>query len=95
MNAVRAAGMVLALALANGCSRSPWVMPDGVITTGADRQKAVVDGIYPVTTPNDACCWVQRRSSFRIAPPDGMTDLAIQLFVPDIPLFRTRPRGWS
>ena len=92
-NAVRAAGLAILLAATGGCSRSPLILPEGVITPGGGDARGVVDGIYPVTSPADACCWVQPRSHFRVAAPEAMTDLAIQIFVPDIPMFHARPEG--
>jgi len=85
----------LLFAVASGCARSSvWEMPDGVLTTPADRGKLVVGGIYPSTTPNDtSCCWVQRRSRFLVEKSEPATDLAIEIFLPDIVFFREHPQG--
>jgi hypothetical protein len=90
--AVLASALVLALTVS--CARSAWQMPDGIVTSPADRGKLVVGGIYPSTVPNDAsCCWVQRNSRFRVEKSEPATDLAIEIFLPDIVFLRKHPQG--
>ncbi|HEV2740928.1 MAG TPA: hypothetical protein VGU66_20390 [Candidatus Elarobacter sp.] len=87
--ALVAAALLLLPAVTSGCSSSVWIVPDGVMTTPADRGKVVLDGIYPNTTADDgSCCWVQRRSRFLVKKAEAATDLAIEIYLPDFAVFR-------
>ena len=91
--AIAVLASTLVLALTVSCARSAWEMPDGVVTSPADRGKFIVGGIYPSTLPNDtSCCWVQRKSHFLVEKYEPATDLAIELFLPDIAFVRQHPQ---
>lgn len=69
-------------------------MPDGVVANPADRGKTLVGGIYPSTTPNDvSCCWVRRQSRFLVEKSEPATDLAIEIYLPDIAFFGEHPQS--
>ena len=87
--------LVCALALAAaGCAQSSWSLPDGILASPSDRGKLVVGGIYAATTRDDqSCCWVRRQSQFRVARTQPATDLVIEIYLPDVAVFRDRPQA--
>ncbi|HEX3550159.1 MAG TPA: hypothetical protein VHT53_07290 [Candidatus Elarobacter sp.] len=95
----RAAALALVLALglpACGLRPGAATMPIGVVAAPQDRGKVLVDGVYASSGDRpDPCCFMQRRAVVRVQKDEPATDLAVEIYVPDIAEYRRRPQSLS
>ena len=71
------------------------VIPPGVYVASGDRQKPMIDGLYVATVPNDpACCWMAPQARVQFKKKRNATHIDVTVYVlPDIPLFKKKPRS--
>ncbi len=108
--ALRIGALVAACALAS-CGSAPVIgqdgpprkavpyvahaIPPGVYVASGDRQKPMIDGLYPATVPNDpACCWMAPQARVQFMKKRNATYVDVTVYVlPDVPLFKKKPRS--
>jgi len=93
VTAARAAALGAAVALGlGGCtSTQAATMPIGVVVPPQDRGKPLVDGVYASSGERgDPCCWMGPRAHVRAQKDEAATDLAVEVYVPDLEPYRHR-----